>query len=136
MEDIWKCLKLIITVVFRGAIGYDEIPKESRYTLRLGFYDIIIKPIFEFIDGVGEVTKNLEFINFLREIVKPAFEIWLENETNLTIEFRDWLKGFSKFEVRIFKLVEPSKQENLQERIVKNPKVKLNSSINKEDLQM
>ena len=54
IKDLWKSIRKII---FTNLLEYSTMPRESASSFRLGFYDIIIRPVLKLI------KRNKEFIN-------------------------------------------------------------------------
>ena len=70
IKDQWKSIRKII---FTNLWEYSTTPRESASSFRLGFYDIIIRPILKLIKRNKEYVNNPEEDEILKNVIYLNF---------------------------------------------------------------
>jgi len=70
IKDQWKSIRKII---FTNLLEYSTTPRESASSFRLGFYDIIIRPILKLIKRNKEYVNNPEEDEILKNVIYLNF---------------------------------------------------------------
>ena len=70
IKDLWKSIRKII---FTNLLEYSTMPRESASSFRLGFYDIIIRPVLKLIKRNKEYVNNPEEDEILKNVIYLNF---------------------------------------------------------------
>ena len=134
IKDLWKSIRKII---FTNLQEYSTMPRESASSFRLGFYDIIIRPVLKLIKRNKEYMNNPEEDKMLKVAAKDLFKYWLKAEPNQTDKVKekigkniitvdekyeefDKLIDFESFS-RLYKNHKPNLDEIKRLRCIKSP---------------
>ena len=139
IKDLWKTIRKII---FTNLLEYSTMPKESASSFRLGYYDVIIRPVLKLIKRNKEYVNNPEEDEMLKDAAKKLFEFWLLAEPNQTDKIKekieknitnvnenheelDKLIDFESF-TRLYKNHNPNPEELKRLRCIKSPGLYIN----------
>ena len=86
LEKTWTNIRKII---FRDVIDFSTFPKESGVILGLSF----IKPLLKIYEKEKKISIP-EHLSFFRDSFKIAFRLWLQKETNNTIQVKHLIEDF------------------------------------------
>ena len=81
-ETLVESWKNIRSVIFNQIFMKSTLPKESASLFRMGFYDIMIRPLLKVLERNHSVVSDVDQTNFLKDIAKKAFLVWISIETN------------------------------------------------------
>jgi len=81
-ESLAESWKNIRSVIFNFVFQRATFPKESASLFKMGFYDIMIRPLVKVIERNLAVINDLQQTEFLKEVTKKALLVWLSIETN------------------------------------------------------
>ena len=73
LTTCWKC---ILRIVFRDILHIQTSPLEGMVTLELGYYNIIVKPIFKMIEHEYMFFSNNSTLDFMKEAAKKSLIHW------------------------------------------------------------
>ena len=80
VEHLWKTMRKNI---FTRVLGYDTTPRESAMAFKLGYYNIIIRPLRKLLERSSIVYNNDQEYLMLNEAYISAMKEWLKAEPNL-----------------------------------------------------
>lgn len=86
-EQIILTWKFIRRIIFKKILICDTTPKESLGLLKLGYYEIIIRPLLKLLNG-EYYSKYYEEANLLKEVIIKTLKTWPEAEENLDEEIK------------------------------------------------
>ena len=86
IKELWKTIR---SIVFTNLLEYSTMPRETASSFRLGYYDIIIRPVLKLIKRNKEFTQNIEEDSMLKEAAKELFKYWLIAEPNQTEKVKE-----------------------------------------------
>ena len=81
IKELWKTIR---NIIFTNLLEYSTMPRETASSFRLGYYDIIIRPVLKLIKRNKEYTNNQEEDEMLKDAAKKLFSHWLLAEPNQT----------------------------------------------------
>ena len=74
INDLWKTIRKF---VFNYLLEFNTMPRESASAFKLGFYEIIIKPIKKLIYRNIRFTENEDQNNMLNDSLIEVLKQWL-----------------------------------------------------------
>ena len=80
IRDTWK---LIRKVIFRTVLQKDTSPKECMAFYKLGFYEVLIRPLIKFSTLPFFASKQQEYEE-LRTSISKCLQLWISEEENLS----------------------------------------------------
>ena len=135
VNELWKTIRRFI---FVHLLEFSTLPRESASAFKLGFYEIIIRPVKKLIERNYSFTNNKEENEMLNECLIIAFKNWLvqepkhtdkirnvilnniEKKTNTSVEEFDKLLS-EEYSERLFRNHEINKEIVKKLKIVKSP---------------
>ena len=95
LHDSWKNIR---SVIFNFVLERSTFPKESASLFKMGFYDIMVRPLIKVIDRYFNFVKDNEQANFLKTIATKAFITWISIENNQSEGVKSMVSNLSNGE--------------------------------------
>ena len=86
VSQLWKTVRKFI---FEHLLEYNTLPRESASAFKLGYYEIIIRPVKKLIERNREFTNNKDEDDMLKECLKMALRNWLIHEPKHTEKLKN-----------------------------------------------
>ena len=124
ITELWKTIRKFI---FVHLIEFSTLPRESASAFKLGYYDIIIRPVKKLLERNYNFTNNKEEDEMLNECLNISFKNWIIQEPKHT----------EKIKVMITEVIEKKKwldvtemdkllNEEYSERLLRNHDINSN----------
>ena len=81
VTELWKTIRKFI---FVHLIEFSTLPRESASAFKLGYYDIIIRPVKKLLERNYNFTNNKEEEEMLNECLNISFKNWIIQEPKYT----------------------------------------------------
>ena len=86
VSQLWKTVRKFI---FEHLLEFKTLPRESASTFKLGYYEIIIRPVKKLIERNMGFTNNKDEDDMLKECLKIALRNWLIQEPKHTEKLKN-----------------------------------------------
>lgn len=81
LGETWKTIR---SVIFNSVLQKSTLPRETASLLKIGFYNILVRPTLKIYLKIKELDTDTNMENFLLEATINAMKQWLESEPNHT----------------------------------------------------
>ena len=79
------------SIIFRNVLKGSTLPRESASLFKIGFFDIMIKPLLRTIERDQFITNDQGQTDFLKSAIKPLLLEWSNIEENLTPKIKQMI---------------------------------------------